>query len=186
MCKEIAIDGSMVVDTLFLPSCFTQIGSWLLTKAACAALASAVETSPVSISSDLISSSGTLLLQTLSSLKHQGAAFAAHKALEQICIVCVNSRTEISQSICAATLPSKWGKDLLSEMSMHEKVRDSTLRRSTGIALGFLSIMRSEPPTSVAQRTICPSSLSSLIMLSLPPEPILLNTFKTRFLLLPV
>ena len=112
-----------------------------------------------------------MLLQTLSSLKHQGAAFAAHKALEQICDVCVRS-TNLS------ALPSKWGNDLLSEISMEEKVRDSTLRRSTGIALGFLSVMRSEPPASIAPRTICPTSLSNLIRLSLPSKSILFDKFE--------
>ena len=142
-----------------------------MTKEACAALASTIETSPVPISSVSIASSGKLLLRTLSSLKHQGAAFAAHKSLEQICVVCMQSNLTMS-------MPLEWALYLLREISAKEEVRDSTLRRSTGIALGFLSVMRSEPPSTIAPRTTCPFVLSNLIRLSLPPKSEVESKFK--------
>ena len=82
----------------------------------------------------------------------------------------MNISTATSSDPRSHNLPSKWANDLLYEISAKETVRDSTLRRSTGIALGFLSIMRSEPPATVSPRTICPFVLSNLVRLSLPPE----------------
>jgi len=65
-------------------------------------------------------------------------------------------------------MPSVWSNRLLLEISSTEKVRDSTLRRSTGYALGFLSLMRPELTVKPSLPTLCPLLLSRLLKLSLP------------------
>jgi Putative death-receptor fusion protein (DUF2428) len=90
-----------------------------------------------------------LLISTLTSLKHAGAAFAAHSALQEIATAC------LSKKLVAGAVT--------------DKVRDSTLRRSTGYALGFLAIMRSEV-VSAGPSKLCPRILSSILRLSLPSE----------------
>lgn len=67
-------------------------------------------------------------------------------------------------------LPITWANSLVNDISGEDNVRDSTLRRSTGYALGFLSVMRSEPPSGVTPRTLCPHLLGTLVWLSLPPK----------------
>ena len=106
-----------------------------------------------------------LLISTLVSLKHAGAAFAAHRALQQISLVCFQSRDPI-----LVKLPSSWTNRLLEEISETERVRDSTLRRSTGYALGFLAIMRSEVSSKADSRSLCAFILSKILRLSLPPK----------------
>lgn len=120
---------------------------------------------PVPPSEDVIARAGTLLIRTLTSLKHQGAAYGAHKALQEIAAFCIGTNNDVLRE-----LPSQWAQRLLHEISSSENVRDSTLRRSTGFALGFMAVMRSEPPQSVAPRAICPHILSSIVRLSLPAE----------------
>ena len=51
-----------------------------------------------------------------------------------------------------------------------ENVRDSTLRRSTGYALGFLALMRSELSLKVFPRTLCQNILAKLVMMALPTK----------------
>ena len=61
-------------------------------------------------------------------------------------------------------------KDELDEISLNEKVRNSTLRRSTGYALGFLAMMRADIGNKTGTATISIPLLQKLLMLSLPPE----------------
>lgn len=106
-----------------------------------------------------------LLISTLTSLKHAGAAFAAHSALQEIATACLSKKLVAG----AADLPSTWADRLIDEISVTDKVRDSTLRRSTGYALGFLAIMRSEV-ASAGPSKLCPRILASILRLSLPSE----------------
>ena len=116
---------------------------------------------------DLVSKVGQLLLSTLTTLKHAGAAFAARDALQQIAIYCLN----LKKSLDTHSLPAAWSKRLLQEISLNERVRNSTLRRSTGLALGFLAIMRADVvATKSISSAICHPLLQDLLMLSLPPE----------------
>jgi len=149
------------------------VGSWLLTKEACAALSSVITSYPSSsLPAQLVTTAGSLLISTLTSLKHQGAAFAAHRALQELSEAChAYSSNAASNSLgndSIVNLPLSWARRLLHEISSTEIVRDSTLRRSTGYALGFLSVMRSEPPPNIAPRSICPFVLANIIRLSLP------------------
>ena len=154
----------------------SKIGSWLLTKEACAALSAVLTSVATTPSREQVEISGNLLISTMVSLKHQGAAFAAHKALQQIAALCNNRKSEqILRSI-----PVGWAKRLMSEMSATESVRDSTLRRSTGYALGCLSIMRSELPASVAPRTQCLFMLTTILRYSLPPKTKVLGLQKAK------
>lgn len=141
------------------------MGSWLLTRETCAALASILTTRKFVASEALFNKAGMLLISTLTSLKHAGAAFAAHRALQQISEFCFSSTDSV-----VAKLPVRWAQRLVSEMSEAEKVRDSTLRRSTGLALGFLAIMRSEMSSKADPRTVCHYILSNILKLSLPPK----------------
>lgn len=141
------------------------MGTWLLIKEACAALSSITSSSPVK-DAGLLSTAGDLLISTLTSLKHQGAAFAAHKSLQKLCSICY-SRNKVTN---IRHLPNDWSEKLLHGISSVEVVRESTLRRSTGYGLGFLSILRSE---EVSPRFLFPHILSAIIRLSLPSASVM-------------
>ncbi len=113
----------------------------------------------------LVQKCGALLISTLTSLKHAGAAFAARDSLEGITQMCLRSEDELLRKI-----PQGWVDRLLGEMCSAEKVRDSTLRRSTGYALGVLALMRSELMTRTARSSLCDHILRCLVAYSLPAE----------------
>ena len=106
------------------------------------------------------------MISTLTTLKHAGAAFAARDSLQTVVATCLSSKVD-DKIRC---LPERWAARLIEEISMSEKVRDSTLRRSTGYALGFLAIMRSEIASKKGPNLICSRTLERLITFSLPPE----------------
>jgi hypothetical protein len=92
----------------------------------------------------------------LLTLKHQGGAHAAHRALEDICGLCFSdgntpSQLQIDKANCESmhgsiqSLPIQWAQIILTEISALETIRDSTLRRSTGFALGILSVLKGAP-----------------------------------------
>jgi hypothetical protein len=137
-----------------------------MTKEACAAMAAVITCKQFRPSLRLVERAGSLLIGTLTTLKHQGAAFAAHRALQKIVSFCFDTSFDDS----FVHLPLSWTKLLMREISGIGKVRDSTLRRSTGYALAFLSIMRSEPPMAVAPKTLCPEILAAIVQMSMPPE----------------
>eukprot|EP00934_Nitzschia_sp_Nitz4_P006972 Nitzschia sp. Nitz4//scaffold176_size46146//10399//16466//NITZ4_007189-RA/size46146-snap-gene-0.3-mRNA-1//-1//CDS//3329539006//6962//frame0 len=147
------------------------IGTWLLTKEACAAAAATVSVYDIPSSSVLIDRCGTLLVSTLIALKHTGAAFAAREALQQIATVCFNSSDSEQRN-----LPVQWTTRLLEELSRPDKVRDSTLRRSMGYGLGFMALMRSEVTTRSSR--MCHRILRELVVLSLPPASQMESCFK--------
>jgi hypothetical protein len=136
------------------------VGTWLLIRDSCSTLSSVLSLMENKSSSLILAEAGTLLINTMTSLKHQGAAFASHKTLQTLCGIVFNK--EGSQ-----TLPSIWAQRLLDEISFVENVRDSTLRRSTGYGLGFLSILRSEGSDN---KILVPYVLANLLKLSLPSE----------------
>ena len=107
---------------------------------------------------------GILASKSLNSIV--GAAFASRDALQQIVLTCLNQ----SESSDIRSLPNEWSHRLIDEISLNEKVRNSTLRRSTGYALGFLAIMRSYVAAKTEQRDVCTSILHQLLKLSLPPK----------------
>jgi hypothetical protein len=151
-----------------------------MTKEACAAMAAVITCRQFRPSLLLVERAGSLLISTLTTLKHQGSAFAAHRALQKIVSFCFDSSFDDS----FVHLPLSWTKLLMREISGVDKVRDSTLRRSTGYALAFLSIMRSEPPTTVAPKTLCPEILAAIVQMSMPAEEDLRTCFD-RLRLLP-
>lgn len=171
----------IMMSTLTFFRIFMQIGTWLLTKEACATLASVIKHYPGGAPSSVVESAGYLLIAILMSLKHQGGAHAAHKALQEIASVCYTYTTNIhsgTQEItsdflhvnnveappfehsCVGNYPIKWIGIILGEISMTETVRDSTLRRSTGFALGVLSLLRGAP------RQFISFTMEKLLMLS--------------------
>ena len=96
------------------------------------------------------------------SLKHQGAAFAAHNALQQIALMCNSFEHLLS-------FPDQWATRILHEISAVETVRDSTLRRSTGYALGLLSLMRTQPSLASSSTSgLCHFVLSQIVRFSFP------------------
>lgn len=147
------------------------IGSWLLTKETCSAVAAILTKKASDPPVDLVNEAGMLLINTITTLKHTGAAFAAHRALQQIAKLCFsdNVTTDVQH------LTKQWIAHLLGEISEAEKIRDSTLRRSTGHALGFLAIMRSEVSSRVAHRPLCHAVLTDVLRLSLPSKGSLHN-----------
>jgi hypothetical protein len=142
------------------------IGSWLLTKETCAAVSILLSLGCVNPSKESMQQVGMLLISTLTSLKHTGAAFAAHKALQQISVACFSIPN-------LETLPKEWALRLLDELANSDKIRDSTLRRSTGYGLGFLSIMRSEVACHSANHSLCSFIMKKILCLSLPSKSML-------------
>jgi hypothetical protein len=117
---------------------------------------------------------GQLLLSTLTTLKHAGAAFAARDALQLIASSCMSPKKPME----LRGLPQEWSRRLLEEISLKERVRNSTLRRSTGYALGFMAIMRAEVLTSKANSALMSKSiLLKLLTFSLPPSERIEQTF---------
>lgn len=141
------------------------MGTWLLTKETCAAASAVIAAEGFDAPSPLVQKFGTLLISTLTSLKHAGAAFSARDSLQEIALVCLRSYKVEQQSI-----PEVWVNRLLNEMCSYEKVRDSTLRRSTGYALGFLALMRSELVARTSNSITCFRVLTRLVAYSLPAE----------------
>jgi hypothetical protein len=142
-----------------------QIGSWLLTKATCAAMATIFTMEGYRAPDDAFVKAGALLISTLTTLKHAGAAFAARDSLQEVVAVCLAAKN----SEYLQRLPDAWANRLIHEISMSDKVRDSTLRRSTGYALGFVAIMRSEIASKRGPTGICFRILDQLLTFSLPP-----------------
>lgn len=113
------------------------------------------------------------MISTLTTLKHAGAAFAARDSLQAVVASCLSSKDDKIRC-----LPERWAARLIEEISISEKVRDSTLRRSTGYALGFLAIMRSEIASKKGPNLICSRVLERLLTFSLPPEEIVKREFE--------
>ncbi len=109
------------------------MGSWLLTREACGAIAAVFSAPGYRAPASLLDSCATLLINTLTSLKHVGAAYAAHHSVEALAQVCFRNEHNINVS----QLPKLWTYRLLNETEL-DRIRDSTLRRSTGYALGEL------------------------------------------------
>jgi hypothetical protein len=107
------------------------MGSWLLTREACGAISAVFSTTGYKAPASLLDSCATLLINTLTSLKHVGAAYAAHHAVEALAQACFRNEHDINIS----QLPILWTQRLLNETKL-DRIRDSTLRRSTGYALG--------------------------------------------------
>ena len=123
------------------------------------------------LESELTSDAGAILLSTLISVKHAGVAFVAHRSLQRVCEACLKpNNSENTQKYSISQYPSKWASRIWKEISTFGKVRDSTLRRSTGFALAFLSIMRSEASLDKVQHRLCSNILSQIMRLSLPPQ----------------
>jgi Putative death-receptor fusion protein (DUF2428) len=156
--------GTLAENNRRLSSQRIVIGSWLLTKEACGAVSVAITSGKHFLQLSEIEEAGFLLISTITALKHVGAAYAAQRALEKISRKCLGDDSE--QPI--RQLPWKWRDRLVEEISHRERVRNSTLRRSTGFALGFQSLMRAEVSSRASPRPLCRSVLAALVSLALP------------------
>ena len=152
-----------------------QVGTWLLTKETCGAVSALMATPGFNPSPELVETCGSLFISTLISLKHAGAAFAARDALQEIARMCLLSKDGELQKI-----PERWINRLLDEIGSADKVRDSTLRRSTGYALGFVALMRAALASRSIFATLCDRILRQLIRCSLPAETELKNALGAR------
>ena len=141
------------------------VGSWLLTKETCLALGALISQPGYSCDVEILYEAGMLVVNTLTSLKHTGAAFAAHKGLQSIAESCFRVDCD-----SRAGLPERWATRMLEVISESEKIRDSTLRRSLGYSLGFLSLQRAEISTQTPPRRLCRHLVINLLKMSLPPR----------------
>lgn len=137
------------------------VGAWLMTKEACGAISAIISCGKFVPAVDLVERAGSLLLSTLTTLKHQGAAFAAHRALQALAEFCFDH-----DSGAFVHLPLSWNWWLDNEISSSDRVRDSTLRRSTGYGLAFLAIMRAEK----APKILSPEIMAAIVHMSMPQE----------------
>ena len=91
--------------------------------------------------------------------------------MQRLCSICYSDSCPSSQAQNEIRLlPSNWSRKLLHEILSFETVRDSTLRRSTGYGLGFLSILRSE---EVSPRFLFPQILSNILKTCLPSSTVM-------------
>jgi hypothetical protein len=150
-----------------------------MAKEACNTMATAISGSDALLLSDSASRAGTILIGTLISVKHAGVAFAAHRSLQLIALACLKDCADAvpGNGKSARRLPSEWAARLWQEIATIEKVRNSTLRRSTGYALAFLSVMRSESSLDKTQHVLCGTVLSQLLALALPSKAYLQSYF---------
>ena len=95
-----------------------QVGSWLLTKETCAAVAVTVASKGFEAPFGLVEKVGMLLISTLTSLKHAGAAFSARDSLQEIATTCLSSKNS-KNGLCL--LPDLWVSRLLDEISSNPK-----------------------------------------------------------------
>jgi len=143
------------------------VGCWLLAKEASGLLATnvcAFDFTDSDHSVELVEEAGRIMLTTLSTLKHQGAAFACQRALAKISSFCFNSAREDLRR-----LPGGWLKSLLDSISDKDTVHESTLRRSSGYAFGFLSILGALLKSKADAGGLFASVMKELVRLSLPP-----------------
>eukprot|EP00903_Cladosiphon_okamuranus_P018216 g16755.t1 len=83
---------------------------------------------------------GETLLKTLLSLKHMGCVASAQAALQAVCeALLINGR----RNTYLIGLPSIWMDQLLRQLSGEKQ--EFVLRRSAGLALAFMAILRAEP-----------------------------------------
>lgn len=144
------------------------VGSWLLTKETCLALATLITQPGYVADAEVRDEAGMLLINTLTSLKHTGAAFAAHRAIQQIAKSCFLAGERDS---ALRQLPKQWAGRFLREVSEKEKIRDSTLRRSLGYSLGFVALQRAEISSCPArEHPLSRFLLSELVKMALPPR----------------
>jgi hypothetical protein len=149
------------------------MGSWYLIRESTGAISSVLTARrPGPELEALVKEAGTLLISTLTSLKHIGAAYASHTAFQHIVNVCLGSPS-------LHALPMEWTLRLFEKITSAERVRDSTLRRSTGYALGFLSVMRAEVTLKATPRTICQLVMKNILTCSLPARGWLQNFLGT-------
>lgn len=141
------------------------VGSWLLTKETCGAVAALLSLKGYNAELDTFKEAGKLLISTLTSLKHTGAAFAAHRAIQTLAWVCLQKPKRIPDN----QLPFMWATRLLSEVSKCNKIRDSTLRRSTGYTLGFVALMRADVACNT-KNTLCHHIMASMFKFCLPSQ----------------
>ena len=146
---------------------------WLLLKDSSAGLAASLVFDP-SPEDRVVNQAGILFINTLTSLKHTGAAFAAHNAFQQLSQLAM-------KHMHLQHLPQVWTDRLEVEICQTDKVRDSTLRRSTGYGLGFLSIMRSEVLLKKPPRFLCRNVIQNILKMALPPHTFLKNFLRTAF-----
>jgi Putative death-receptor fusion protein (DUF2428) len=139
------------------------VGSWLLTKDACEALSYILSMKGVLADAASMDEAGRLLISTQITVKHMGAAFAAHKALQRLSQTCFDS-----DDMTLELLPQTWIRALLRRVYGEENHRNSTLRRSTGYALGFLALMRSEVASQRSAVPLSREALHNLLTTSLP------------------
>lgn len=137
-----------------------------MTKETCSCISSVISAEGYQARFDAFERIGALLISTLTTLKHAGAAFAARDSLQVVVAVALDATYDEK----ILDLPLLWSKRLIEEISTSDKVRDSTLRRSTGYALGFLAIMRSELSRKQGLPNISNHVLDTLLTLSLPSE----------------
>ena len=158
--------ASETEQQLLMASQRIVVGTWLLTKETCNALAAVVSHNDAVASAPCLDEAGGLLMCTLVSIKHSGAAFGSHRALQRISEYCIKHKDPLIRQ-----LPAKWMTQLVDEIrGIRCTTRNSSLRRSTGYALGLLAIMRSEVSSRVSPRPLCRHVLSVLLELSLPPK----------------
>jgi Putative death-receptor fusion protein (DUF2428) len=100
------------------------MGSWLLIRETCAVIASFLSLNVYKPSTLVFDEAGNLLISTLTALKHTGAAFATHRALQLIAKTCFSDKS----NAILLDLPKTWGLRMISEIFDSEKIHNSILR----------------------------------------------------------
>ncbi|GMH72843.1 hypothetical protein TL16_g06019 [Triparma laevis f. inornata] len=131
------------------------VGTWLLAKEGCTLITSSCVHSKNLPS---FSIAGKILIDTITTLKHQGAASAAMGALEGLCVGAMEGGGK--------GLVGGWLEELIRVIGDPE-TGESTLRRSSGFGFGFLAILKAEARFN--ERELCGRAMESLVRMCLPP-----------------
>ena len=145
------------------------VGSWLIVKESSLFLAEAVAQWPLEhpltslsqgkedkgaylLSFDSVKRIGNHLLTSLLTLKHMGAIASAGQAMY---ILCQRLYKVTMKNVCGVeyrALPKEWLDNLLGRVDGEKQEQQFFLRRSTGFASAFLSILRADSSRSRPER----------------------------------
>jgi hypothetical protein len=148
------------------------VGSWLAARECGAIMDTLMKRVPLPVSdasketkktqfftTEMAQRGGEMLLNSLFELKHKGAVAMAYQSFEGVCKAFL---AHAERNTVLGGLPRVWADRLLTRLETSQQV--FILRRSSGFAFSFVSILRAEPRNSAA--VILPLVMSNLLRLA--------------------
>lgn len=147
------------------------VGSWLAARECGAIMDTLMKRVPLPVSNtsketqtqfyttEMAQRGSEMLLNSLFELKHKGAVAMAYQSFEGVCKAFL---AHAERNTVLGGLPRVWADRLLTRLETSQQV--FILRRSSGFAFSFVSILRAEPRNSAA--VILPLVMSNLLRLA--------------------